>query len=94
MGILTKLKKLGTYKALVKCPNCNFNSGIKVSKGVSVADFVKGGKCTCDNCQVVFFPTEYTTEQFEKEKLQEKNKDMAIKLIKPLPKQKKEDNLW
>jgi len=78
MGILKNFKNFGTYKAFCKCPNCGYGSEIKITKGISVADFVKDGKCLCDNCRVVFFPDEYTTGHFEKDK----KKDMNIKLIK------------
>jgi len=74
MGLFSKF---GNYKAFVKCPNCGFGSEIKVPKGSSVTDFVKGGKCKCDNCQVVFFPEEYTTEYFETDK----RKDINVKRI-------------
>ena len=93
------LKKFGTYRASVKCPNCNFNSEIKIPKGTSVAEHIKGGKCKCDNCQVVFFPEEYTTDHFEKEK----KKDMNINLmentvkrtdIKTLPKKEFKEIKW
>ena len=73
MGKLKEMFGRG-YKAFMTCPNCGFNSEIKIPKGVSVADFVKGGKCRCDNCNVVFYPAEYTTEYFEREK----NKFMEI----------------
>jgi len=61
----------GHYKAYIICKNCGFNSEIRVPKGTSVADFVKGGKCSCDNCHVVGYPSEYTTEHFEKERKKE-----------------------
>ena len=64
-----KLKKLGSYTAFAKCPNCGFGSEIRIPKGISVPDFVKGGKCSCDKCAVVFYPEEYTTEDFEHEKV-------------------------
>ena len=75
MGILNKF---GGYKAYVKCPNCGYGSEVKIPKGISVADFIKGGKCKCDNCQVVFYPEEYTTEHFEKDK----RKNTEIKLTR------------
>ena len=78
MSLLENFKKIGGYKISVKCPNCGFGSMVKVPKGTSVTDFVKGGKCKCDNCAVVFYPEEYTTEHFEKDK----NKDMKI-VLKP-----------
>ena len=80
MGLLDRFKKnlKGNYKAYVKCPNCNFNSEVEVPKGMSVPDFVKGGKCVCDNCGIVFFPNEYTTDFFELEK----RKDMQVN-VKP-----------
>lgn len=71
-----------TYKAFMKCPNCNFGSEVKINKGTSVAQFVKGGKCSCDQCGCVFYPKEYTTDYFEEEKLREENKDLQIKAIK------------
>ena len=79
MGLFNKY---GTYKAFCKCPNCGFGTEVKIPKGTSVADFIKGGKCKCDNCQVVFYPEEYTTGHFEKENIREKKKDMEIKWIK------------
>ena len=78
-------KKFGTYKAFVKCPNCNYGSEVKIPKGISVAEFVKGGECKCDNCQVVFFPNEYTTGFFEKEK--RKGMDINLKKTKKTPKE-------
>jgi hypothetical protein len=68
-----------TYTAMAKCPNCGFGSVIKIPKGTSVADFVKGGHCQCDSCNVVFVPEEYTTSYFEEDKIKEKNKDKVIK---------------
>ena len=76
MGLLNNLRK-GSYKIFIKCSNCGFRSEVKVPGGVSVADFVKGGKCLCDNCKVVGFPEEYTTEHFEKEK--KKNMNIIMK---------------
>ena len=70
--------KMGGYKAFVKCDNCGFVSAIKVTKGISVEDFVKKGSCVCDNCGVVFFPEEYTTEFFDKENTFEKKKDLKV----------------
>lgn len=67
MGLFNKLMK-GTYKIFCKCPNCGFGSEVKIPRGISVADFVKGGSCKCDRCFVTFFPDEYTTEHFEKQK--------------------------
>ena len=77
MGLFKKFIK-GNYKASVKCPNCGFGSEVKVPIGISVPDFIKGVKCKCDNCLVVFFPEEYTTEHFENEK----RGNMDIKRIK------------
>jgi len=78
---LINLKKFGGYKVLVKCPNCGFDSEITVTKGISVQDFVNGGKCKCDNCQVVFFPEDYTTEHFQNKARRDKPRgDMGSKL--------------
>ena len=71
----------GNYKAFIKCSNCGFNSEIRIPKGISVADYVKGGSCICDNCKVVGYPKEYTTKEFETDK----NK-IINKLLKPMPK--------
>ena len=87
MGILNKF---GGYKAYVKCPNCGYGSEVKIPKGVSVADFIKGGKCKCDNCQVVFFPDEYTTGHFEKEKKKDMNITLMKKAVEEEPKKFKE----
>ena len=83
MTLLEKLKRRGSYIAAVKCPNCGFGSSVKVPRGISVADFVRGGKCKCDNCSVVFYPDEYSTEHFDRDN----RSDLDIKL-KP---QKKKD---
>ena len=72
INLLKNLKNYGSYKILVKCKNCGFKSEAKVPKGISVTDFVKDGKCKCDNCKVVSFPEEYTTEYFEKDKRMKK----------------------
>ena len=92
MGFKDLMK--GTYKVFCKCPNCGFGTEIKIEKGVSVAEHIKGGKCKCDNCLVVFFPEEYTTEHFEKDKRNHTEINLmkgAIKnTIKSLPKPKKE----
>jgi len=94
-------KKFGYYKILVKCPNCGFGSEVKVPKGISVPDFIKGGKCKCDNCFVTFFPEEYTTNEFENEKrsgLDVKRIKNAVETpLKPLNKPKRdigEIKLW
>jgi len=79
MSLFKRFKKFGSYRAFVKCPNCNFGSEIKIPKGVSVADFVKGGRCECENCGVVSFPSEYTTEHFEKEKNKDINKNINVR---------------
>ena len=79
---LINLKKLGKYKAKVLCSNCNFASEIRVPKGISVADFVRDGKCTCDNCGVVNYPEEYTTEYFEKKKKHRNEVHVVREIIK------------
>ena len=85
-------KRFGSYSIFVKCWNCGANINIKIPKGTAVKDFIKGGKCECDVCGVVFFPEEYTTEYFEKDKLIKENQDKEVKaikkLIKPLPKER------
>lgn len=67
-----------TYPIFCKCPNCNYGCQIKIPQGISVAQFVKGGKVQCDKCAVVFFPDEYTTEFFEEEKIRNENKDKIV----------------
>lgn len=88
MGLFDKFMK-GHYKALIKCSNCGFMGEVKVPKGISIPDFVKEGKCICDNCKVVFYPREYTTEYFEKQKRNELvlKQDFDIK-----PKEEKKEN--
>jgi hypothetical protein len=77
MSLFEKLSK--KYTIAAKCPNCGFGTKIRIPKGTSVADFVKGGKCKCDECSVMFIPEEYTTSHFEEEKMREKNKDKIVK---------------
>ena len=79
---LIDLKKFGKYKAKVLCSNCNFASEIKVPKGISVVDFIKEGSCKCDNCGVVGYPEEYTTEYFEKKKKQRNEVHIVKEIIK------------
>jgi hypothetical protein len=67
MSLFSKFLK-GNYKIFISCPNCGIKSEVRVPRGVSVTDFVKGGKCKCDKCGVTFYPDEYTTEHFEKQK--------------------------
>ena len=64
MGIKDLFK--GNYKIFITCPNCGFGSEARVPKGLSVTEFVKDGQCKCDDCGVVFYPKEYTTNHFEK----------------------------
>jgi len=78
MGRFNKFMK-GNYKAFMKCPNCGYGSEIRIPRGTSVPDFVKGGSCKCDKCLVVFYPDDYTTEHFEKDKRQISNKGRSIK---------------
>ena len=93
---LFNLKKFGGYKALVKCPNCGFDSEVTVPKGVSVQNFVDGGKCKCDNCQVVFYPDEYTTEYFDTEirKAHSQIKRIINKKYKPYKSKPTDDIKW
>ena len=63
---MSLFKKFGSYRIYVRCVNCGYGSEVKVPKGTAVADYVSKGKCTCDNCGVVFYPEEYTTEHFER----------------------------
>ena len=44
------------YKTKIKCPNCNFENKIKIPKRISVKEFMKGVKCTCDNYKIEFEP--------------------------------------
>jgi len=97
MGIFKKFIK-GSYTISIICPNCGFGSEVKIPRGISVADFVKGGQCKCENCLVVSFPEEYTTRHFEKKK--SNKKDMNIKpkhnedYIPELPPKNKGDIKW
>lgn len=86
---LFNFKKFGKYKAYVKCPNCGAPTEIRIPKGTSVADFVKGGKCNCDSCCCIFYPKEYTTEHFEKDRARKEILGIIKEEIKPNPAIKK-----
>jgi hypothetical protein len=63
MGLLSKLfAKLKPYVVEITCPNCGFPNLTKIPRGIKVVDFVKEGKCKCENCSIVFYPKEYKTK--------------------------------
>jgi transcription elongation factor Elf1 len=59
MALLDKLKKY--YLAHMTCENCGKKCEIRIRKGTSVVDAVKGKEVVCDNCQCVIKSGEYTT---------------------------------
>lgn len=92
MGLFNKFMK-GNYRIWVKCPNCGAGTEVKIPKGISVVDFVEGGKCKCVSCFVTFYPSEYTTEHFEKEKKKELVLARDIQ-VKPKPNLNKKDKIF
>lgn len=59
MGVLKKYFK---YEINLTCPNCGCPNKTQIPRGTKVVEFVKEGKCKCDNCGVVFYPKEYSTK--------------------------------